>query len=62
MTAVVSPRRVATPELPGAGINMANTYTSLHYHIIFSTKGRDMTSGMSGGEAVIQASLRDAMG
>jgi len=31
-----SSRRVATIEI------MANTYTSLHYHIIFSTKNREL--------------------
>jgi hypothetical protein len=25
----------------GGGQNMANTYTSLHYHIVFSTKNRE---------------------
>src|SRR5205807_7523352 len=35
-----SSRRVATIEKPSYEAPMANTYSSLHYHLIFSTKNR----------------------
>jgi putative transposase len=34
------PRRVATVEPIEEAENMANTYTALHYHVVFSTKNR----------------------
>src|SRR5215216_2340224 len=40
---LLQPRSPATARAaPRSSVSMANTYTSLHYHIVFSTKDREL--------------------